>query len=242
MSEVPMPWKMAELAYKAGEYEASVDYLKESFKRNKKKLDKHEMDFFGACYKKLINLYRDPLQYIENNTSKCSEIVKLALQDNKANLCHRIISICDDALNIIDSILLPSSDLQIQTLYYNKLKGDYYRYLAEVASQHDVREGHIGRARTCYETAFVSHDGEIKPSEPLYMCTCLNYSVFLAETLGLLDDAIDRLESAFSDAIKYMDELEPEDYKESTVLLQIFRDNIDIWKDERRKKVERIKS
>lgn len=242
MTEISVSWKMAELAFRASEYEVSINYLKEYIEKDNHKLDRKEMDFFGACYKKLISLYRDPLQHIMSNMSKCSEVVKSTLQDHKANLNQRVVSVCNDALNVIDSILLPSSDTSIQTLYYNKLKGDYHRYLAEIAPRPDIREDYVNKAKTCYESAFIAHDESISPSEPLYMCFILNYSVFLAEMLGLKRDAIERLESVFDDAFKSMDNLQPEDYKESAMLLQVFKDNINMWKNDRLRETEKVRS
>ncbi|KAG0620123.1 hypothetical protein M758_4G191200 [Ceratodon purpureus] len=48
--------------------------------------------------------------------------------------------ICNDILTIIDEHLIPSSSTGESTVFYYKMKGDYYRYLAEFKTGNERKE------------------------------------------------------------------------------------------------------
>lgn len=57
----------------------------------------------------------------------------------------------------------------------------------------------------------------------------LNYSVFYYELLGDKEKANTLARSAFDGAISQLDTLNEESYKESTLVLQLIRDNLSLW-------------
>ena len=63
-----------------------------------------------------------------------------------------------------------------------KMKGDYYRYLAEVASA-DKKEEVVQKSHDSYEEASKVAD-ELDPTHPVRLGLALNYSVFFYEIGG----------------------------------------------------------
>ena len=53
--------------------------------------------------------------------------------------------ICNDVLNLLDKFLIAKASNAESKVFYLKMKGDYYRYLAEVA----IGESLISLARKC---------------------------------------------------------------------------------------------
>ena len=51
--------------------------------------------------------------------------------------------ICNDVLGLLDNFLIPKASNAESKVFYLKMKGDYFRYLSEVA-QGDDRKGVIG--------------------------------------------------------------------------------------------------
>ena len=59
--------------------------------------------------------------------------------------------------------------------------------------------------------------------------TTLNYSVFLYEVQSKPDDACKMARTAFEDAIAELDNVQEDSYKDSTLIMQLLRDNLTLW-------------
>lgn len=57
----------------------------------------------------------------------------------------------------------------------------------------------------------------------------LNFSVFYYEILSSPDRACHLAKQAFDDAIAELDTLSEESYKDSTLIMQLLRDNLTLW-------------
>ncbi len=61
------------------------------------------------------------------------------------------------------------------------------------------------------------------------MGLALNFSVFYYEILNSPDRACHLAKQAFDDAIAELDTLNEESYKDSTLIMQLLRDNLTLW-------------
>ena len=57
----------------------------------------------------------------------------------------------------------------------------------------------------------------------------LNFSVFYYEILNSAERACRLAKAAFDDAIAELDTLSEESYKDSTLIMQLLRDNLTLW-------------
>ncbi len=57
----------------------------------------------------------------------------------------------------------------------------------------------------------------------------LNFSVFYYEILNSPDRACKLAKTAFDEAIAELDQLSEESYKDSTLIMQLLRDNLTLW-------------
>ena len=69
----------------------------------------------------------------------------------------------------------------------------------------------------------------LQPTNPIRLGLALNFSVFYYEILNAPDRACRLAKHAFDDAIAELDTLEEDSYKDSTLIMQLLRDNLTLW-------------
>lgn len=125
-------------------------------------------------------------------------------------------------------------------------KGDYHRYLAEFAIG-DKRKESADKSLEAYKNATEVAQTDLAPTHPIRLGLALNFSVFYYEILNSPDQACHLAKQAFDDAIAgehnffsyiglhsrilthhltELDTLSEESYKDSTLIMQLLRDNL----------------
>jgi len=75
-------------------------------------------------------------------------------------------------------------------------------------------------------------DGSLRSTNPIRLGLALNFSVFYYEILNEQNKACDLAKKAFDEAIQELDDLSEDSYKDSTVIMQLLRDNLTLWTSE----------
>jgi len=136
-------------------------------------------------------------------------------------------SMSKDVLELLEKKLVPavSKKKNEASVFYLKMAGDYYRYLAEFIET----KGYDKKAGENYEEALAIATEELKPTHPIRLGLALNYSVCRYEILKDQKGACDMAKKAFDDAISKLDQLDEASYKDSTLIMQLLRDNLTLW-------------
>ncbi|KAL2519855.1 14-3-3-like protein GF14 mu [Forsythia ovata] len=108
------------------------------------------------------------------------------------------------------------------------MKGDYYRYLAEFKTGIERKEV-ADQSLKAYETATTTAEAELPPTHPILLGLVLNFSVFYYEIMNSPERACHLVKQAFDEAISELDNLNEDSYKDSTLIMQILRDNLTLW-------------
>ena len=82
---------------------------------------------------------------------------------------------------------------------------------------------------TLKQTATDVAQTELTPTHPIRLGLALNFSVFYYEILNSPDRACHLAKQAFDDAIAELDSLSEESYRDSTLIMQLLRDNLTLW-------------
>ena len=69
---------------------------------------------------------------------------------------------------------------------------------------------------------------EMPPTHPIRLGLALNFSVFYYEIKNTPDKACQLAKQAFDDAIAELDNLKEDSYKDSTLIMQLLRDNLTV--------------
>lgn len=139
--------------------------------------------------------------------------------------------ICNDILSVLTTYLLPKADSSESKVFYYKMKGDYHRYLAEFSSG-DKRKKAATAAHESYKNANDIAQSDLSPTHPIRLGLALNFSVFYYDILGSPDRACHLAKQAFDDAISELDVLSEDGYRDSTLILQLLRDNLTLWQSD----------
>merc|ERR1712039_969781 len=136
--------------------------------------------------------------------------------------------ICDTILGLLDGTLIGKAGNGESKVFYQKMKADYYRYIAEFTDG-DAKAKAAESARQAYEAAKQVADKDLVVTHPIRLGLALNYSVFQYEVLQQPDEACKMARSAFEDAIAELDNVAEDSYKDSTLIMQLLRDNLTLW-------------
>ena len=87
----------------------------------------------------------------------------------------------------------------------------------------------IDNSQGAYQEAFDISKKEMQPTHPIRLGLALNFSVFYYEILNNPELACTLAKTAFDEAIAELDTLNEDSYKDSTLIMQLLRDNLTLW-------------
>lgn len=162
-------------------------------------------------------------------------------------------AICQEVVTLIDSYLLPAvpasddesrifylklytpnpNNTIVHTLLFHCRKADYQRYNAEFLEETgEKRRAIADAADATYREASDLAAARLSPTLPIRLGLALNYSVFYHEIQNDASKACALAKEAFDAALKEIDSLSDETYRESTNIMQLLRDNLNMWRFE----------
>ena len=193
-----------------------------------------ERNLLSVAYKNVVGARRASWRIVtsietkeESKHTRESDTVKL-IAAYKANVEKELSDICDRVLRLLRDHLEETSAAGESKVFYKKMKGDYYRYLAEFKGG-EARKNAAEETLLAYKEAENIASNELAPTHPIRLGLALNFSVFYYEILNAPERACDMAKKAFDEAIAELDTLGEESYKDSTLIMQLLRDNLTLW-------------
>ncbi|OMH81746.1 Protein BMH1 [Zancudomyces culisetae] len=195
-----------------------------------KELTIEERNLLSVAYKNVIGARRASWRIVSSIEQKEGENPKRRELSvvYRGRIEKELKEICDDVLNILGSYLIPRASDADSQVFYLKMQGDYYRYLAEFQSGNE-RDASSNKSLEAYKKASEVAFNELKPTNPIRLGLALNFSVFYYEIMNAPDSACHLAKKAFDDAIAELENLSEDTYKDSTLIMQLLRDNLTLW-------------
>jgi len=222
---------LAKLAEQAERYEEMVENMK-AVAASDQELSVEERNLLSVAYKNVIGARRASWRIVtsieQKEESKGNEAQVHLIKEYRQKIEAELAKICEDILECLDGHLIPSAESGESKVFYHKMKGDYHRYLAEFAVG-DKRNQSADKSLEAYKAATEVAQKSLAPTHPIRLGLALNFSVFYYEILNSPYQACQLAKQAFDDAIAELDTLSEESYKDSTLIMQLLRDNLTLW-------------
>merc|ERR1712032_220396 len=221
----------AKLAEQAERYDEMADHM-EKVGISSEELTVEERNLLSVAYKNAVGSRRAAWRIITSVEQKERSKGNQANADFAVEYCSKVEkelqTICDTILGLLDQKLIPRTPSGESKVFYVKMKADYYRYIAEFTSG-DKRSKASQDAKEAYEVATAVAEKDLVVTHPIRLGLALNYSVFMYEVLNQPEEACKMARIAFESAIAELDNVAEESYKDSTLIMQLLRDNLTLW-------------
>ncbi|KAK3276316.1 hypothetical protein CYMTET_15599 [Cymbomonas tetramitiformis] len=196
-----------------------------------------ERNLFSVAFKNSIGSRRSCWRVLNTESTR---VAHQRTDLNKAKFLERykdaveieLTDLCYEVLDILDDYLLPHAKTSESKVFYYKLKGDYCRYLSEIKQNPGQRKEAAEGALDAYREASELGSRTLAPTDPIRLGLALNFAVFFYEILDSPERACSLAKLAFDEAVVELNTLSEDAYKDSTLLMQILRDNLTLWKRE----------
>eukprot|EP00930_Biecheleria_cincta_P071501 TRINITY_DN58_c0_g1_i2.p1 TRINITY_DN58_c0_g1~~TRINITY_DN58_c0_g1_i2.p1 ORF type:complete len:239 (-),score=62.06 TRINITY_DN58_c0_g1_i2:10-726(-) len=221
----------AKLAEQAERYDEMAEHMK-NVGNEGSTLSVEERNLLSVAYKNAVGSRRAAWRII---TSVQQKEANKGNADNAgyakeycATVETELQTICDTILTLLKDKLVPKADGGESKVFYQKMMADYYRYIAEFRDG-DAKSAAAESARQAYAEAAAIAEKDLAVTNPIRLGLALNYSVFQYEVLSQPDEACKMARTAFEDAIAELDNVAEDSYKDSTLIMQLLRDNLTLW-------------
>jgi len=230
---------LSQAAEAAERYEDMVKIME---KLVKNKLDKQEeltpdqRNLLSVAYKNVVGAKRSSWRVL-NEDNQFEEAADLAAKYKKG-VETELKKACTQILDVIQKLSEQNADrmkdeedaekkqkLEECQVFYLKMIGDYYRYLTEAFPIDEYKTN----CNKYYGDAMKIAEESLDATHPTRLGLALNYSVCHYEILNQPNEACALAKKAFDEAIEKLDSLNDVSYRDSTLIMQLLRDNLTIW-------------
>jgi 14-3-3 protein epsilon len=224
----------AKLAEQAERYDEMAEHMKVVGSTGSE-LSVEERNLLSVAYKNAVGSRRASWRIITSVKEKEKSKGNAEFEAFAAEYCKKVEAelqgICDTIIELLAKNLIPGATSAESKVFYHKMKGDYYRYIAEFTDG-DAKKAAAESARVAYDEAMTEATKELAVTHPIRLGLALNFSVFHYEVLGNPEEACKMARTAFEDAIAELDNVAEDSYKDSTLIMQLLRDNLTLWTSE----------
>ncbi|KAL6187773.1 hypothetical protein ACLB2K_039168 [Fragaria x ananassa] len=233
---------MAKLAEQAERYEEMEECMKKVAKLDLE-LTVEERNLLSVGYKNVIGARRASWRIMssieQKEESKGNEHNVKLIKSYRQKVEEELSKICSDILTVIDKHLIPSSSSGEATVFYYKILMCYsIRVLGKVTITGTLLSSRLTRtekrqlnshSRDMRHAASATANTDLPSTHPIRLGLALNFSVFYYEIMNSPERACHLAKQAFDEAIAELDTLSEESYKDSTLIMQLLRDNLTLW-------------
>ncbi|CAG9326299.1 unnamed protein product [Blepharisma stoltei] len=217
------------LAEHAERYSDMISSIKQLIDETGGALNNEERTLLSVAYKQAVGERRNAARilssYKEKLSARGSDHLDI-VEEYRQRVIKELHDLCLEVSQLVDEKLLARKDSDEVEVFYLKMKGDYFRYLAESGDEEAVQRSH--QAYQAASDAAVN----LPTNNPVRLGLALNFSVFYYEAMKEPEKAVSLAKKTFEEALPSLEELDERAYKEATSILGLIKDNLTIWTSE----------
>jgi len=197
-----------------------------------------ERNLISVGYKNMMSVRRTAWRTVQQYEEKAGGQAQTKcppelITQYKDTISQEVFDLITEVITSIVNVFVdgPKKAKDVEVLvFFRKMEGDYNRYGAEITSG-DKREEYKKAALKAYEDANNKATEDLPTTNPIRLGLALNFSVFYYEICEEREKATQLAKQAFDDAIDHLDQLSEEAYKDSTLIMQLLKDNLTLWNE-----------
>ncbi|CAE7931811.1 TFT2, partial [Symbiodinium sp. KB8] len=171
---------LAKLAEEAERYDDMVTYVTRFAKELGPKMDVEQRNLLSVAYKNVVGAKRASWRVLSSmELGKASENNAALVSEYKEKVEKELVDTCHELLQLLDTYVLEKmsdsesdKDSKEAIVFFRKMAGDYYRYIAEI-KKGDQRTEAANQAEKHYSAA---RKIELAPTSPIRLGLALNFS------------------------------------------------------------------
>jgi 14-3-3 protein epsilon len=223
---------LARVAEQAERFEDMVEFLKQAIAaKSGEDFTVDERNLLSVGFKNLIGSQRGAIRTIgaiEQNPkySKFGD----PLQSYKKRIEGELYSKCIEIVEIVKMRCMPLASDDESKAFFQKMIGDYYRYVAESAREDKLDTVKNGALEGYNQANTLSES--LNACNPIRLGLALNFSVFYYEVMNDHKHACELGEKALADALEKIDEVDEETFRDAKSIIELLKENLSLWKEE----------
>lgn len=221
----------AKLAEQAERYDEMAEYMA-AVGCCGDELSVEERNLLSVAYKNAVGSRRAAWRIItsvhQKETSKGNTENAAFAKEYLVKVEAELQSICDRILKLLKPDLINKATSGEGKVFYQKMLADYHRYIAEF-TEGESKKAASEKADEAYYEAECVAKSDLAVTHPIRLGLTLNYSVFKYEVMNQSEAACAMARTAFEEAIAELDNVAEDTYKDSTLIMQLLRDNLTLW-------------
>ena len=227
---------LAMLAEQCTRYEDMMSFLEDMVKMKTEDLSSDERNLLSIAYKNTISQDRQAIRTLlayESKEAKKTDSPYLEfIREYKVKVQKELEDLCNKINATIDSSLLPKATTDEAKVFYHKMKGDYYRYIAENVDG-DLKKKYSDLGLASYNAALEASKS-IDYKNPIKLGLALNLSVFYYEVVANRDESCKLAKETLDkskEALQGVDE-EEDEVKDAMSIVNLLQENLEMWNAE----------
>lgn len=228
---------IAKLAEQAERWDDVISQLKSIIAYSDAQLTTEERNLLSIAYKNITGTLRASwraVDQIEKHERMVPDVPRhelTLLQRERERIENELANRCTELLRLLEKTLTPAASIGEERVFYHKMQGDYYRYLAEFATR-ALRESSATRALESYKAAYKHALGTLEPWHPTRLGLALNFAVFFRDVRASPERACHLAKHAFDEAVLGLEQAPERAAKDALMILQLLRDDLVLWAEE----------